>query len=113
MLSDPAQRADSTGACPRHGSPAPPGRRPRIGRYAVALVAVLALAGLIALVAATRRQSVGDGCLVAWRGEAFEVPFRGVVDGREITAPLRGGAGGGLAVHADGRSGSTTGAPLR
>ena len=60
--------------------------------------------GVVSLVAATMRQSVGDDCLVGtWRGESFEVPFRGVVDGREITAPLRGGAGVGLKVHADGR----------
>jgi curved DNA-binding protein CbpA len=104
VLTDPAQRAAyDRGRRPRMVA-APVARRPRIGRYAVALLAVLAVAGVIALVAATMRQSVGDDCLVGtWRGEDFEVPFRGVLDGREITTPLRGGAGVGLTVHADGR----------
>ena len=58
----------------------------------------------MALVVATMGQSVGDDCLVGtWRSEAFDVPFRGVVDGREIAAPIRGGAGVTLTVHADGR----------
>ena len=38
-----------------------------------------------------------------WRGESFEVPFRGALDGREITAPLQGGAGVRLNVKTDGR----------
>ena len=104
VLSDPAQRAAYDRGLRPHLVPAPARRRRRLGRYAVALLAVLVVGGLISLVGATRRQSVGDDCLVGtWRGESFEVPFRGVVDGREISAPIRGGAGVGLTVLADGR----------
>lgn len=104
VLSNPAQRAAyDRGLRPRRAA-APPARRRHAGRYVIVLVAVLLLGGVASLVAATMRQSVGDDCLVGtWRGEAFEVPFRGVLDGREITAALRGGAGVGLTVHADGR----------
>ena len=104
VLSDPAQRAAYDRGLRPGWVPAPPARRRRRGRYAIALLAVLIVGGLISLVSATRRQSLGDGCLVGtWRGESFEVPFRGVVDGRDISAPIRGGAGVGLTVHADGR----------
>jgi curved DNA-binding protein CbpA len=103
-LSDPARRAEyDRGLRPRWVA-ASPVRRRRFGRYAIVLVVGLVVGGVISLVSATMRQSVGDDCLVgAWQGEAFEVPFRGVLDGREITAAIRGGAGAGLTVHADGR----------
>ena len=104
VLSDPAQRAAYDRNLQPGWVPAPPPRRRRFGRYVVVVVTALVVVGTVALVAATRRQSVGDGCLVGtWRGESFEVPFRGVVDGREISAPIRGGAGVGLTVEADGR----------
>ena len=115
VLVDPAQRA----AYDRSLGPAsvapPPDRRPRYGRYAVLLVAVLVAGSVIWLVVATTRQSVGDDCLVGtWRGEEFEVPFRGFLDGREIAAPIRGGAGVILTVAADGtvRADYTEAAPL-
>ena len=110
VLSDPVRRA----AYDRSLRPAlaiadpgrrlaDPGRRPRYGRYAVLLVAALVVGGVVWLVLATARQSVGDDCLVGtWRGEAFEVPFRGFLDGREIAAPIRGGAGVMLRVAANG-----------
>ncbi len=104
VLSDPAQRAAYDRGLRPQGVAAPAGRRPRFGRYVIVLIAALVLGGVVALVVATSRQSVGDDCLVGtWRGESFEVPFRGVLEGREITAPLRGGAGVRLTVHADGR----------
>jgi curved DNA-binding protein CbpA len=104
VLSDPAQRAAYDRGLRPAWSPAPPRRRRRYGRLVVLLAAGLAMAGVVALAVATTRQSVGDDCLVGkWRGEAFEVPFRGVVDGREVTATVRGGAGVTLTVHADGR----------
>ena len=104
VLSDPAQRAAYDRGLRPQWVAAPPARRPRFGRYAIALVAALVVAGVISIVAATLRQSVGDDCLVGtWRGEPFDVPFRGVLDGREITAPIRGGAGVRLTVRADGR----------
>ena len=104
VLSDPAQRtAYDRGLRPQWVT-APAGRRPRVGRYALVLVAVLVLGGVVSLVVATTRQSIGDDCLVGtWQGEPFEVPFRGALDGREITAPLRGGAGVRLHVKGDGR----------
>lgn len=107
VLSDPAQRAayDRSLGRPAAPVPVPPRRRRRpIGRYVVLVVGVLAVAGVGALAVATSRQSVGDGCLVGtWRGEAFELPFRAVAGGRDITATLAGGAGVTLTVHADGR----------
>jgi len=106
VLTAPAQRAAYDRGLPPRWVAAPPAprRRRRTGRYVLVVVAALVLAGAGALVAATMRQSVGDECLVGtWEGEAFEVPFRGVLDGREITAPIRGGAGVRLTVHADGR----------
>jgi curved DNA-binding protein CbpA len=104
VLSDPIQRA----AYDRSLRPVlvarqPGRRRPRYGRYAVLLVAGLVVGGVVSLVLATMRQSVGDDCLVGtWRGEAFEVPFRGLLDGKEISAPIHGGAGVVLMVAADG-----------
>ena len=104
VLSDPVQRAAYDRGLRPRWTAAPARRRPRVGRYVLVAVAVLIVGGVVSLVAATMRQSVGDECLVGtWRGEPFEVPFRGVVDGREITASLKGGAGVGLKVDADGR----------
>ena len=104
VLSDPAQRAAYDRGLRPQWVPAPSRRRPRRGRYAIVLVVALVAGGVVSLVAATMRQSVGDDCLVGtWLGESFEVPFRGVLDGREITAPVRGGAGVRLTVYADGR----------
>lgn len=103
VLSDPTQRAAYDRGLRPQWVAAPARRRRRIGRYVLVLVAVLVLAGIGALVTATMRQSVGDDCLVGtWQGQPFEVPFRGALDGREITAPLRGGAGVRLDVKADG-----------
>jgi curved DNA-binding protein CbpA len=106
VLTDPAQRAAyDRGLQPRWAAAAPARRRKRrTGRYVLVVAVGLVLAGAGALVAATMRQLVGDGCLVGmWVGESFEVPFRGVLDGREITAAIQGGAGVKLTVRADGR----------
>ena len=104
VLSDPAQRAAYDRSLRPQWVAAPASRRPRLGRYALVLIAVLVVGGVGSLVVATTRQSVGDDCLVGtWQGEVFEVPFRGALDGREISAPLRGGARVGLTVKADGR----------
>jgi curved DNA-binding protein CbpA len=122
VLSDPASRAAydrSLRPAPVAAPPAPaalPPRRPRrYGRYVVLLIAALVLGGVTFLAVATTRQSVGDECLVGtWRSEAFEIPFRGVLDGREVDAPVRGGAGAMLAVAADGtvRADYTEAAPF-
>lgn len=104
VLSDPVQRADYDRSLWRPTAPVRPSRHRRTGRYVVLVIGMLAAAGLASLVVATTRQSVGDDCLVGtWRGEAFELPFRAVVGGRDVAAPLRGGAGVTLTVHADGR----------
>ena len=105
VLSDPGRRAAYDRSLHPNLVAAPPVRRPRrrYGRYVVLLVAALLVAGVVSLVVATARQSVGDECLVGtWRGEAFEVPFRAFLDGREIAAPIRGGDGVVLTVAADG-----------
>jgi hypothetical protein len=103
VLSDPAERAAYDRSLRPALVAAPPVRRRRYGRYAVLLVTALAVGSVAWLVVATTRQSVGDECLVGtWRGEPFEVAFRGVLDGREVTAPIRGGAGVTLRVAADG-----------
>jgi DnaJ domain len=103
VLSDPTRRAAyDRSLLPAPAAP-PPARRPRYGRYAVLVVAALAVGSVTWLVVATARQSVGDDCLVGtWRGEELEVPFRGFLDGTEVTAPIRGGAGALLTVTADG-----------
>lgn len=117
VLSDPRRRAAydrSLRRAPGGDHWAPVTRR-RYGRYAAALVVALVVAGVSWLVVATIRQSVGDPCLVGtWRGEAFEVPFRGFLDGIEVSAPIRGGAGVILRVAADGtvRTDYTGAAPL-
>lgn len=104
VLSDPAQRAAYDRDLRPQWVTAPPARRPRFGRYALVLVGALVVGGVISLAAATMRQSVGDDCLVgAWLGESFQVPFRGSLDGREVAAPIQGGEGVRLTVHADGR----------
>ena len=115
VLTDPRRRADYDHRLRVGWSPVPPRRRRPLGRYVLLLVGVVAAGGVAALVAATARQSVGDDCLVGtWRGEAFEVPFRAVVAGRDVAASLRGGAGVSLTVHADGRirANYATAAPL-
>jgi hypothetical protein len=108
VLSDPAQRAayDRTLRPTPVAGPAaaiPPRRPPRrYGRYVVLLISAL-LVGVAWLVVTTTRQSIGDECLVgAWRSEAFDVAFRGVLDGREVATPISGGAGVTLTVSAEG-----------
>ena len=102
VLSDPDRRAAYDRALRAAPVAARP-RRPRYGRYVAPTVAALAVAGVVLLVVATTWRSVGDDCLVgSWRGEAFEVPFRGAVDGREIAVTVRGGAGVRLEVAGDG-----------
>lgn len=110
VLSDPATRAAydrSLRPTPVAAPPAPPALPPRprrrYGRYIVLLLVALVAGAGTWLAVATARQSVGDECLVGtWRSEAFEIPFRGVLDGREIDAPISGGAGATLTVAADG-----------
>ena len=103
VLSDPAQRAAYDRSLRPTVVAPPPTRRPRYGRYAVVLATALVVGGVAWLVLATTRQSVGDDCLVGtWQGAPFEVPFRGFLDGREIAAPIRGGAGVLLRAASDG-----------
>ncbi|MFP5317511.1 MAG: J domain-containing protein [Acidimicrobiia bacterium] len=126
VLSDPVRRATydrrlrPVAAAPAGASGARAaaggGRRRRYGRYAVVPVALLVVAGIVAwATGATSQQSVGDECLVGtWRGEAFGVPFRGVLDGREVDVLVRGGAGVTLVVDAAGivRADYSAAAPL-
>jgi curved DNA-binding protein CbpA len=115
VLSDPAQRAAYDRSLRPELVAAQPGGRLRYGRYCILLVTALVVGGVAWLVMATTRQSVGDDCLVGkWRGEAFEVPFRGFLDGREIAAPIRGGGGVIVKVAAYGtvRADYTEAAPL-
>lgn len=110
VLSDPIQRAAydrSLRPTPVTAPPVlagpPPSRPFRYGRYVVLSLVGLVIAGVVWLAVATARQSVGDECLVGtWRSDAFEIPFRGVLDSREIDAPISGGAGAILTVAADG-----------
>src|SRR5688500_9107219 len=53
VLSDPAQRAAYDRGLRPQWVAAPAGRRPRVGRYALVVVAVLVLGGTVSLVAAT------------------------------------------------------------
>lgn len=104
VLVDRARRADYDRGLRPALVPAPRRSRRRYGRFVAGGLGGAVMAGIVALAVATSRQSIGDGCLAGtWRGEAFEVPFRGDVDGREIAAPIRGGAGVTLTVRADGR----------
>lgn len=120
VLTDPVRRAAYDRTTRPAWIVAPPAarrrrRRRRYGRVVVVVVAVLAVAGVAGLVAATRELSVGDDCLVGtWRGDHFEVGFRGELDGRQVTAPIRGGAGVMLTVAGDGkaRADYTSAAPL-
>ncbi|HEX2192511.1 MAG TPA: J domain-containing protein [Acidimicrobiales bacterium] len=103
VLSHPAQRAAYDRSLRSAPVAVQPGRHPQYGRYAVLVVAALVVGSVVWLVVATTRQSVGDRCLVGtWRGEPFEVPFRGSLDGDDIAVPVRGGAGVVLEVAADG-----------
>jgi curved DNA-binding protein CbpA len=103
VLSDPARRAAYDRGLRPAWEDEPPTRRPRYGPYAALLVIAAAVGTVVWLAVATTQQSVGDDCLVGtWRGDAFEVPFRGVLDGNQVTASLRGGAGAMLRVAADG-----------
>lgn len=104
VLSEPARRAAYDRTLRRPPAPVPLRRRRHLGRWMVALAGALIAAGVAALVVATAGQSVGDDCLVGtWRGEAFDVPFRATVGGRDVSAQLRGGDGVTLTVLADGR----------
>jgi hypothetical protein len=110
VLSDPAQRAAYDRslrppplAAPTPPVPAAPPRRRHYARYVVALLAALAVATGVWLVVATTELSLGDDCLVGrWQAEEFDVAFRGSLDGDEIAAPIRGGAGVTMTVAADG-----------
>ncbi len=111
VLSDPAQRRAYDRTLRPAWAPAPPAPRRRYGRYGLVLVVALVVAGVVGLVAATSALSVGDDCLVGtWRGEAFEVPLRASLDGREVTAVVRGGAGVVLTIAADGKARADYGA---
>ncbi len=120
VLSDPLRRAayDRTTRPVLFAGPPAVTRRRRLpwGRYAVGLFLALTIAGVAALVAGTSEPSLGDDCLVGtWRGEAFEVGFQGMLDGREITAAIQGGAGVVLRIATDGTAGSdyASAEPLR
>ena len=115
VLSDPARRVAYDRSLRPPPVAAPLARRRHYGRYALVLVAMLMAGGVTWLVVATMRQSVGDPCLVGtWRGEAFEVPFRGSLDGVQIAAPITGGDGVMLTVGSDGivRANYADAAPL-
>lgn len=105
VLSDSAQRAAYDRALPPARVAAPPAPRRRHRRYGLALVVALVMVGVLGLVVATTGLSVGDDCLVGtWRGEAVEVPLRASLDGREIAAVVRGGAGVVLTIATDGEA---------
>lgn len=107
VLSQPDRRAAYDRSLGPARTPTPPvAERPRARRgMVVALVAASVVGGAVWVVSSTRSPTVGDDCLVGiWRREAFEVGFRGVLDGREVAAPIRGGAGAVLAVTGDGKA---------
>lgn len=124
VLSDPVRRATydrrlrpaAAPVRPPGGGAAPGGRRRRYRRYVALPLALLVVGGIaVWATGATSQQSVGDECLVGtWRGEAFEVPFRAVSDGREVDAPIRGGEGVTLRVDTSGivRADYSAAAPL-
>lgn len=105
VLSDPAARAAYDRSLPPGpvSAPRPRRRRRRYGLYAFLVAATVVLGAVTWLVVATMRPAIGDDCLVGtWRSEAFEVPFRGSLDGRNVAADIRGGSGVTLAVAGDG-----------
>lgn len=106
VLTDPARRAAYDRSLPGavYG-PAPARRRRRpTGRIGLLLVAVVLVAGALGLIAGTTELGLGDSCLVGtWEGEDFDVPVRASLDGQEVEASLRGGAGVVLTVAAGGR----------
>jgi curved DNA-binding protein CbpA len=105
VLSDRAQREAYDRTLRPAWVAAPPAPRRRYGRYGLVVVVALVVAGAVGLVVATTGLSVGDDCLVGtWRGEAFEVPLRASLDGREVAAVVRGGAGVVLTIAADGEA---------
>ena len=113
VLADPARRQAYDRTLPPAWvpAPAPPAPRRRYGRYGLLLVVALTVAGVVGLVVATPGLSLGDDCLVGtWRGEAFEVPLRASLDGREVTAVVRGGAGLVLTIATDGKARADYGA---
>ena len=115
VLSDPAQRQAYDRTLRPTSVPAPPAPRRRRGRYGLVLVVALVVAGVVGLVVASPGLSVGDDCLVGtWRGREFEVPLRASLDGREVAAVVRGGAGVVLTIAADGKASADYGdaAPL-
>jgi len=119
VLSDPAQRGTYDRTLRPTDASAPRSRRRRSGRsgrFGLVLVLALVVAGVVGLVVATTGLSVGDDCLVgAWTGEAFDVPLRASLDGREVVAVVRGGTGVALTIATDGKAWSDYGAaaPLR
>ena len=113
VLSDPAQRMAYDLTLRSRwvtASPTPTPRR-RYGRHGLVLVVALAAAGVVGLVVTTTGLSIGDDCLVGtWRGEAFDVPLRALLDGREVSAVVQGGAGVALTIASDGKARSDYGA---
>ncbi len=105
VLSEPAKRDGYDRTLWSAWVAAPPTPRRRFGRYGLVLVVALVVAGAVGLVVATTGLSVGDDCLVGtWRGEAFEAPLRASLDGREVAAVVRGGAGVALTIATDGKA---------
>ena len=86
----------------------PPGSGPLL---TVRAALVLLMASVVGLVVTTTGLSIGDDCLVGtWRGEAFDVPLRALLDGREVSAVAQGGAGVALTIASDGKARSDYGA---
>ena len=111
VLSDPAQRRAYDRTLKPAWVTAPPAPRRRYGRYGLVVVVALVVTGVVGLLAATTGLSVGDECLVGtWRGEAFEVPLRASLEGREVTAVVRGADGVVLTIAADGKARADYGA---
>lgn len=105
VLSDPAQRNAYDRSLRPGWVPASPAPRRRYGRYGVVLVVALVAAGVVGLAVASTELSIGDECLVGpWRGEAFDVPLLASLDGREVEAVVRGGAGVVLTIASDGKA---------
>lgn len=111
VLSEPAKREAYDRTLRSGRVAAPPTPRRRCGRYGLVSVVALVVAGAVGLMVATTGLSVGDDCLVGtWRGEAFEVPLRASLDGREVAAVVRGGAGVALTIATDGKARADYGA---